>query len=49
VLDLDLGFNVSIRGEPGVVAAILTDKGRHIVIILKSTFYKGIYIIFLTS
>ena len=31
------------------MAAILIYKGRHIIIVLKSTFYKGLYIIFLTS
>jgi len=40
-LDLDLDFDVR-----GVVAAILTDKGRHIVILLSNLRFTRVYILY---
>ena len=45
VLDLDLDFDVG-----GVVAAILTDKGRYIIMLLLNLRFIRVYILyFLTS
>jgi len=41
-LDADLDINVG----GGVVAAILTDKGRHIVILLSNLRFTRVYILY---